>query len=329
MADHMTVSDEHGKLIREAAIACELGEHADKLVALARPSLVLATSRKSSSSIPVGATKIGGFPDVPESFEWPYWNRVPLTFVAQVNLSEIAPFQLGLPNEGLLSFFFCFEAGMEATREQSNGAGLVLLLPNDSLSRCKPPKRAAEPFDSCAVRFISYPSLPPAYADRVDELWGLDSLAGADLGDAQAEVIRHIDEALGIDKLSTSEGSNYHQLFGYPDPVQSTPIEIDMERARIRPPGPALATELRHALWEGFKNFIFSRKPDPYSTAASPPPPPVDLERCRQWQLLMMFREDEYAGIRLIDSGCLYFMYPDGGFREGQFDDVWTAVDYY
>jgi hypothetical protein len=42
----------------------------------------------------------------------------------------------------------------------------------------------------------------------------------------------------------------------------------------------------------------------------------------------MMFREDEYAGIRLIDSGHCYFMYPQGEFRDGKFGDVWTAVDY-
>ena len=326
MANQLPVSDEQRKLIREAAIACDLGEHAAKLESLARPSVVLATSRKKSSAIPVGASRIGGLPDVPESFEWPYWNRVPLTFVAQVNLTEMTPFHLALPTEGLLLFFFCFEAGMEATREQSNGAGTVLLVPNGSLSRCKPPKRAADPFDSCAVRPISYPSLPPAYGDQLDELWGLDFLTGADLDDAYAEVIHHVDEALGMDKLSTSEGYNYHQLLGYPSPVQSTPIELDMERARNRPQR-TLAGELRESMWEGFKNFIFSRKPD--AMPSPEPPPPVDLKRCREWQLLMMFREDEYAGIRLVDAGCLYFMYPDAQFCAGTFLNAWTAVDFH
>jgi hypothetical protein len=116
---------------------------------------------------------------------------------------------------------------------------------------------------------------------------------------------------------------------GYPDPVQSTLIEIDMERERSRPPSPPLATELRQSLWEGFKNFILSRKPNPYAGLPSAPPPTVDLDRCREWQLLLMVREDEHAGIRLVDTGCLYFMYPDGQFREGKVDDVWTAVDFH
>jgi hypothetical protein len=264
---------------------------------------------------------------VPDSFAWPFWQRIPLTFLGQINLAEMAPFRLGLPDKGLLSFSFCFEGGMDTTREQASGAGVVLYFAEMSLSRAQPPKRAPEPFESCAVRCISYPALPPAYADRLDELWGLDFLTNTDLDDAYVEVIHHIDETLGINQLS-SEGYSYHQLLGCPRPVQFTSIEIDMDRARNRPPAPSIAAEARTSLWEGFKNFILSRKPDPYATPVEPQRLPDDLERCRQWQLLMMFHEDECAGIQLIDSGRLYFMYPNGAFRNGEFSAAWTAVDF-
>jgi hypothetical protein len=321
MANAGSVSEQHRLLIREAAIACDLGEHAARLEALARPSVVLATTRTKSSAIPIGVTKVGGMPDVPDGFEWPFWNRVPLTFVAQVNLAEIAPFQIGLPPSGLLLFFFCFERGMETTHERSDGAGVVLLVQSTALHRCEPPKRAADPFRSCGVRLVAHPSLPPPYCDRVEELWDAHVLAD----DSYAAIIHHIDEALGIDKLPTHAASNYHQLLGYPRPVQYTPVEIGMQRALSRARVPALGG---HSWWEGWRSFFTSGAPDTRPAAPSDSAVPIDLARCREWQLLMMFREDEYAGIRLIDSGHCYFMYPQGEFRDGKFGDVWTAVDY-
>ena len=62
------------------------------------------------------SSKIGGRPDVPQDFVWPYFesenykkvvaNR-PLSFMAQINLAEAAEFDKEglLPKQGLLSFF--------------------------------------------------------------------------------------------------------------------------------------------------------------------------------------------------------------------------------
>lgn len=57
----------------------------------------------------MGATKIGGRPDLPAKTEWPvYENDKPLAFLAQVNLKDVAklgsPIK-GLPPDGLLSVF--------------------------------------------------------------------------------------------------------------------------------------------------------------------------------------------------------------------------------
>ena len=41
------------------------------LVAQARPALVLATSAADEAAIPLGATKIGGSPDLPPGMAWP------------------------------------------------------------------------------------------------------------------------------------------------------------------------------------------------------------------------------------------------------------------
>ncbi|RYG75475.1 DUF1963 domain-containing protein [bacterium] len=76
-----------------------------------RPSISLKIVQETEEAISVGASKFGGVPDVPEGFEWPQWNEIPLGFLAQLNLDEIAPFDTEnlLPKSGLLSFFISFD----------------------------------------------------------------------------------------------------------------------------------------------------------------------------------------------------------------------------
>jgi hypothetical protein len=52
-------------------------------------------------------SKIGGFPDVPEGFQWPNWNGRPLTFLCQLDCAALnnLDIQNRLPNNGLISIF--------------------------------------------------------------------------------------------------------------------------------------------------------------------------------------------------------------------------------
>ena len=83
----------------------------EQLIALLRPAVALTATRADDAQIPVGASKFGGAPDVPADFEWPTWNEKPLGFLAQINLEEVAPFDVDglLPKSGVLSFF-CYMA---------------------------------------------------------------------------------------------------------------------------------------------------------------------------------------------------------------------------
>jgi uncharacterized protein YwqG len=119
-------TEEHLELVKKASEACDLGEYTGQFQALIRPSVVLATSRAKAAELATGGTKIGGTPDMPDSVEWPHWRGQPLSFVGQINLSEIAPFQLGLPRGGLLLLFFSFDGELQATSPQNSGAGVVL-----------------------------------------------------------------------------------------------------------------------------------------------------------------------------------------------------------
>ncbi len=59
------------------------------------------------SSLPLGASRSGGAPDVPAGFQWPNFDGVPMSFIAQFNLSELTEIEptLRLPKSGWLLFF--------------------------------------------------------------------------------------------------------------------------------------------------------------------------------------------------------------------------------
>ena len=107
--------------------------------------------------IPVGASKVGGQPDLPAGFTWPpgadcheiYNDDTGGTdrlagFLAQVNLTEIADTQAAreLPLEGLLSFF-CFQ-DIENDKPDSIGAKAIYFPNAAGLIRTSPAKEMTE-----------------------------------------------------------------------------------------------------------------------------------------------------------------------------------------
>lgn len=71
----------------------------------------------AAAPISVGHSKMGGMPDLPEGFSWPYFTGTdfdgvtasrPLAFLAQFNLGEVAPHDRDgrLPGSGMLYFFY-------------------------------------------------------------------------------------------------------------------------------------------------------------------------------------------------------------------------------
>ena len=78
--------------------------HRDALLTHARPEVALTLA---PDDVPVGASKIGGAPDLPDDASWPVDRDArPLSFVAQLDLASLPAVDDDLPREGTLSFFY-------------------------------------------------------------------------------------------------------------------------------------------------------------------------------------------------------------------------------
>src|SRR5215472_9529932 len=74
---------------------------------LAQPSLLLTATPIDDQAIPLGASRLGGLPDLPEP-AWPQLNSAPMSFLGQIRLADTHGLDGGatLPATGLLSFFY-------------------------------------------------------------------------------------------------------------------------------------------------------------------------------------------------------------------------------
>ncbi|MEU0512281.1 YwqG family protein [Amycolatopsis sp. NPDC006125] len=98
MSDFAELRETHRRKVRAAG----LGEFADELVVASLPSVRLLPARGPHR------TRLGGDPELPPATPWPRAGHTPLSFVAQLDLSEMAPYDAEgiLPADGLLSFFY-------------------------------------------------------------------------------------------------------------------------------------------------------------------------------------------------------------------------------
>lgn len=163
-----TETDEHRRQ-REAIFALAeqhgLGARRDDLAALLRPAVGLRTREITDADWAVGATRVGGQPDLPPELPWPAGAEGPLFFVLQVDLALVAPLDLEekLPRDGLLSVFS--DPFAEDVRVLHHPPGVTLA------RRPTPVDSRHPPFRACGVDVQAELHLPPpdsAFLDRAD-----------------------------------------------------------------------------------------------------------------------------------------------------------------
>lgn len=229
--------------------APELARVAPELRPLLRWSIRIETSPASDDKPPVGATKFGGSPDLPQSLEWPMYSPparfdvfgdkrtapTPIPLVAQISLSDVAPFDTehALPATGRL-WFFCDPFGMWEVYGHdldafNDPAGCrVLYWPDESAPlrrRTAPAEMHPErPWKARRLHFRAEQTLPHVETTWIGHQGGSDGL-----------VRMGSDEWLAYAELRSKwiyRNVFRHRLLGYSDDVQPMQLENGYRNAR-------------------------------------------------------------------------------------------------
>jgi uncharacterized protein (TIGR02996 family) len=184
----------------------EIAPQTDKLLALAKPSIEYQTPKAAEKSIPVGASKFGGRPDLPPDLEWPIHDGDWLSFLGQFNLAELraSPVARELPASGLLSAFCVYHG--DGDDWFPDGTWRLFYFPDTS----KLVRREIEAelpddtgFPSCRVEYAETLTLPKWGSPWASEL---EAIGIGEYGDPFSDIYYDLSRA--------------DRILGYPCPIQ-------------------------------------------------------------------------------------------------------------
>jgi len=167
---------------------------------------------KQEETVAIGSSKMGGVPDLPDSFEYPIYKGNPLHFIAQFNLSDLQNVGMdhNLPKTGMLYFFSIenyFEEDVDPTK-----AGRVLYYDISVEQLCRANETQAK-YTQCAITFELTYKLPELFIE--DE--------------ADSDRFLQLLEELIPDNYDN------HQMFGEPFSVQEEVLYETGEYMGIEP----------------------------------------------------------------------------------------------
>lgn len=294
--------------------APELVRVSEDLRRLVRPAIRLRLSLQEESTIPLGQSKVGGYPDLPETLAWPIadyqqksygWTlsgRVALPFVVQLTCSELAPFDPTglLPKQGRLYFFY--GAGHKADLIDDHGVPRT-----DHLNDTNPTgfRVLWEPDEGKLV----LPTSPP---DNLPRAYGLKNGAykSCTLICEQENTLPDLDSSwlgepldYGVLKLTRDEWEFYaefthencdhprHLIFGHTD--DSQPYALEGGYAIVRP-----------HFWPQL-------------------PPKIDPREYADNILLLQLDTDDHE-MHFGRSGCAFFGIRIADLKEHRFEHAWA-----
>lgn len=281
-----------GQSVKEQLVKSGLGRVAEEIESLALPSVKLIREMVSEDELAPGASKIGGHPDLPVGLDWPEWQGLPLSFIAQINLGDVVPFISlpELPRAGLLSFFYDAEQRTWGFDPKDAGSWKVFYFDGDFASLIRTESPASLPahgqFEAGRLSFKQESSLPALDAGCVDQI-GLSD-------DEKNTLYAFFEESEEV-----TEGPR-HQMFGHPYQIQGE-MQLECQLA---------------------SNGIYCGTLEGYSDPRS-----KELEAgADDWMLLLQVDSDDDAGMMWGDMGCIYFWIRRQSLEQRQFDEVWMIL---
>jgi uncharacterized protein YwqG len=191
-------------------------------------SIRMRLNATHEEALAIGASKVGGQPDLPPEIRWPEWNGVPLAFVAQIHLPDIASYDRegALPHAGMLYFFYEAEEQPWGYDPADQGGCRVLYDDSDlaRLQRTLAPATlpARSRFTPAAVEFsleLTLPDIESPYLEQLGLTW--ESLYT--LEETRVKASKERDQYLQLcEKLAQHYDAQglVHRLLGYADAIQ-------------------------------------------------------------------------------------------------------------
>lgn len=275
-----------------------LSAYFDALAPFARNSIRITLDHQEEDNIPLGACKFGGRPDLPAGVEWACMaaTGVPLSFIAQINFAEIAPYDLEhkLPERGMLYFFYdCSPDGMPWGFDPKDADGWKVLFCDAepaALSRKDAPADPDEDeenllFGSARMCFEAVMELPCTDSDLVRNLELPDD---DELEDQYYE-------------WREDAGSTLcNKILGHADTIQSG-MELECEYVT---------------------HNIYCGTPEGYKIAKA-----RGLDKnAAHWTLLLQVDSNEDLGMEWGDMGRLYLWITDEDLAARRFENSWLIL---
>lgn len=158
------------KLIQEKG----LEEYKNELIKYIYPSVRLIGEPLNEDEIPLGSSKIGGRPDVPNGFTWPKSKKNKyFSFICQLNCKDFVNYKLeDIPRDGILYFFYpsCIVFG---GIDPLGTEALVFYVSNtDNLVRLDAPDDMDKNwiYSACKVHTKMELTLPPSESSIIQSL---------------------------------------------------------------------------------------------------------------------------------------------------------------
>ncbi len=253
---------------------------------IAKSAIRLSAAPVDEATLATGASKLGGLPDLPPALSWPDWKGLPQSFIGQIRLADVRPYDINhvLPADGMLWFFY--DARQETYGDNpADRSGWRVFFRNaaDSLQRLPVPA-----------------ALPPTSRFRAASLTFTGDLTLSQFPDMEIPHFDWTDDEqhkyeMLLSDLHARLTQPEHQLLGFPDTIQDD-MRLECQLAS-------------HGI-----------------TDSDSPAAAALAKGASDWQLLLQIDSDDRLGMRWGDNGLIYYWMTSASMQARRFDETWLVL---
>jgi uncharacterized protein YwqG len=274
--------------VKATFVAAGLSRLLKDLDFIAKPSVRLYTTPTDEGNLSIGASRIGGIPDLPPRIPWPEWKGLPQSFIAQIHLDDVRQYDTNaeLPQTGMLWFFYDAQQQTYGADPADRGGWRIIFSEVYSgLRRTSAPANlpAASQFKACSTSFASEITLSQQPKLEIPDF------------DWTADEQQKYETLLSTFPNPADHAALHNRLLGYPETIQDD-MRLECQLASHG------VTDLN----------------DPRAAELS--------KGAMDWQLLLQIDTDERIGMRWGDAGMIYYWITRSDLQAHRFDRSWLVL---